>query len=164
VSLRSTASRVHRQNHRETNALLAPAYWHLLSDVITSSASCYSANARPTSSAAKTWLHFIVGRLPLNHLIAAYLLLLAQADAGVRSELDAPFQKCFHAIWPILAPRLTADVMLDCFGSLLSSLKAAVEEAPGLALLEGLASVATTVTAAYRTSLANVTNKRKVCI
>lgn len=83
------------------------------------------------------------------------LELLNGIEHGHQEKLSQAFSSCFGILWPMAVQKIGTETLLECFGSLLSSL-------PLCGRNEGLARVGGTVISSYRNSLGNSSNKKKV--
>jgi len=85
-------------------------------------------------------------------VIVAFFAFLHALPDGQAEILSREFTSCISVLWPIAVQKMNTEVLLGCFGSFLKAVP----------LLEELKKVGLMITASYRSSLGNSSNKRKV--
>ncbi|KZV77619.1 hypothetical protein PENSPDRAFT_621174 [Peniophora sp. CONT] len=126
-------------------------YWDLLSSAL-------SALSLSTSSAASTkaWLLPLLNRVPLVPICTSLLERSSQVNAeSAIAVLDLSAQ-AIATLWPLASPKFTADVLLDCFGALLSVAARFPTESAGLSKLGSL------INTSLQEAFSHSSNKKKL--
>jgi hypothetical protein len=139
---------------RETNSVLDSRFWELLGDVVSPTNSpSSSVNTRPI----KTWLVPLLSRIPIAPIAISFLNLISLLDSVSRQQLAQSVCRSLLILWPLGVPKLGSDTLSDCFSAVLGIFKECESN-------ERLAHVGLFMTSSFRTSLANASNKKKVCL
>jgi hypothetical protein len=136
-------------NRRESNPLIDTRFWTLLAEIV--SVTEVSASARPP----KTWLVPLLTRIPIAPTIVSFLDLLPALDEKRRQELTLSVCRCLFIIWPLGVPKFGYDALSDCFSAILRTFRLCEAD-------EKLAQICCLITSSFLTSLANVSNRKKV--
>jgi hypothetical protein len=134
---------------KESNTLIDRRFWTLLAEIV--SVTEVSASARST----KMWLVPLLTRIPIAPTIVSFLVLLPSLDEKRRRELTDIVCRCLVIIWPFAVPKFGYDALFDCFSAILRSFRLCEAD-------EKLAQMGCLITSSFRTSLANVSNRKKV--
>jgi len=85
-------------------------------------------------------------------VVVVFFHFLHTLPDGQAEILAREFTPCIFILWPIAVQKMNTEMLLGCFGSLLNA-------AP---LQEELQKAGLMITASYRNSLGNSSNKKKV--
>lgn len=145
-----------QSRHTDPNPILDVRYWSLLADVL------YPINATSPHESVKlykSWLLPLLNRIPFAPIIVSLLALSASEvlDDEKRRKLHESSNRAFVVLWPLAVSKLTADALMDCFGALLGVL------AKEKSTTEDLQVMGSMIVSAFRSSLGNISNKRKAC-
>jgi hypothetical protein len=127
--------------------------WTLLSDVISTPGLLAPAI---NSRSVKTWLITLLNRIPIVPIILSFLNALASLEAEHRKHLTLAVRRCLVVIWPLGVQKMSADILLDCFGSFQNVFTLCETD-------ESLTHIGIDITSSFRTSFGNSSNKKKVC-
>ncbi|KAF8649798.1 hypothetical protein AX16_005564 [Volvariella volvacea WC 439] len=139
-----------KSSELETNSLLDLRYWTLL-DVILSSVG--HRTPKPSSSIG-AWLGPILNRLSLAPIVISFFRWHDKTIRETWHRLVQVASRCLEILWSIPTQRMPSDVTLDCLGAFLQS--------HSTSRRDDATDVGLTITRAYRLSLANNPNKKKL--
>ena len=141
-------------NHnRLSNPTLDLRYWTLLADIISATdTQVPSAKSR----SLKTWLRPLLNRIPIVPIVVGFISFLPILPKPDRFSLTPVVQRCLAILWPLGVQKATSDTLLECFGGVLKLLKEGMD---GDDSLENIGEI---VTASFRSTFENVSNKKKV--
>lgn len=125
----------------ESNPVLDPRFWSLLSDIV-------SDQSKPV----KHWLLPLLNRVPLAPVVVSFLELYKSAKVEIRGPLTSVATKSLVSIWPFAVHKISAETLLECFGTFMG-----VTSAP-----KDLERLGTVMISSLRTSVANSSNKKKL--
>ncbi|KAG5648160.1 hypothetical protein DXG03_006114 [Asterophora parasitica] len=135
------------------NPVLDHRFWNLLYDVIASS----NTKAQQTQTRSlKTWLPTLLGRIPFAPTVVSLLGRLGDLDSTPRLELSKAVSACLAMVWPMAAQKLNTEAILECFSAFIDVYHQSRQAE------DHLARIGTIITASYRNSLWNSSNKKKV--
>jgi len=129
---------------RSTSSIFNLSHWELLLDVLT----CQGPPV-PLS----TWLPSLLYRIPLLPVLSAFMTKFG--EAGSPMELSTVVYSCVSRLWTLAESKMLLEDLADLFSLVLQR----IDEGH---LTSGIISIGILVTSSYRTSLGNVTNKKKV--
>lgn len=138
---------------RDPNPIRDARFWDLLQDVLIA-----SSNAAKSARLIRAWLVPLLNRTPIAPIVIAYLTSLSSAQ---NASTESPtLQSAAHSLcllWPLAAPRFSADTLLDCFGAVLRVFKCPRETTD-----EHLSRLAALVVTAYSSAVTNTSVRKKV--
>ncbi|VDB84507.1 unnamed protein product [Peniophora sp. CBMAI 1063] len=102
-------------------------YWELLSSVLS-----ILLQSGPSATSTKTWLLPLLNRIPLVPICASLLERASKMDSGSATTLLDVSAQAICALWPLASPKFTVDILLDCFGALLSTAARLPNDSVGL--------------------------------
>ena len=141
---------------RLSNPILDARYWTLLADII----SPIDPQVQETAKLrlAKTWLTPLLNRVPIAHIVIAFLSSLTNLSSPDRLRLTPVVRRCLAVVWPLSVPKVTSDVLLECFAGIMKILK----EGSGMIGDDSLVIIGEMITASFRSAFENASNKKKV--
>lgn len=106
----------------------------------------------------KSWLLPLLNRTPFAPIIVSLLALsvFEVLEDEKEAKLYERSHRAFMVLWPLAVHKFSVDALMDCFGALVSVL--AEEENAN----ENLQIMGSLIVSAFRSSLGNTSNKRKV--
>jgi hypothetical protein len=116
-----------------------------------------SGESRTNVSSKRVWLAPFWGRTSFSPVLIATLAVLGELDEQSAVNVAEAFASCFTTIWPLSVSKIPSETLLDCFGACLRLLGKKSFGAKAL----GIHTVGSAVTSAYRSSVSNVSNRRK---
>ncbi|KAJ7293352.1 Urb2/Npa2 family-domain-containing protein [Mycena rebaudengoi] len=99
-----------RANPPSTNSILDPRFWTLLSKILSDGGQTKS---------VKHWLIPLLNRIPFAPIITSFLQLFSSIETGLRLELASAVNKSLATIWPLAVHKISVEVLLECFGTIL---------------------------------------------
>lgn len=143
-----------------SNPTLDIRYWTLLADILYPST---SSSHQECIKAHKVWLLPFLGRTPLAPIVESLLALSASPTLveQQRIELYRNSRRVLMVLWPLAVNKIGIDALLECFGALLVVMS---REDPGSQEDEdeNILALGGMIISAFKSSLANASNKRKV--
>ncbi|KAF5382976.1 hypothetical protein D9757_006310 [Collybiopsis confluens] len=127
---------------KETKYITQVPTWQLLLDILRS--------ANLESSLAP-----LLHRVSLARVVSHFFESIQNSPVESAFLLSRVFNECIATLWPIFVPKLTTDLLLECFGA---SLRFCGKHAPN----EHLSRVIMTVTSSFHRSLLAYTAKKKI--
>lgn len=85
-------------------------------------------------------------------MVVVFFASLHALPDGQAENLAREFTSCISILWPIAVQKMNTEVLLGCLGSLFQAVP----------LLDEVKKVGLMITASYRSSLGNSSNKKKV--
>lgn len=132
--------------NRVANPIFHIRYWELLHAI------CEAREVKSTNHRdLKTWLTPLLHRIPLGHVVVSFFTFFSANQENQLAALASCFTSCMTILWPIAVQKMGAELLQECFGSLLLPVSVYSE----------LRRVGLIMTASYRDSLANFSNKKK---
>ncbi|KAJ7706421.1 Urb2/Npa2 family-domain-containing protein [Mycena rosella] len=125
--------------------VLDPRFWSLLSDIVSN---------QPKS--VRHWLLPLLNRVPIAPVVVSFLQLLGTVEVEKRVPLTALVNKSLTSIWPLAVHKISAETLLECFGTFIGVLEDISE--PNDALEE----LGTALISSLRVSVGNSSNKKKL--
>ena len=107
------------------------------------------------SRSIKSWLAPLLHRIPVGPVVVVFLNSFVHVQKEEREQLSELASSCLIVLWPLTVQRMNGELLLECFGALLSFLFSNPLD-PGFAKTGRLA------VNSYRNSLNNTSNKKKV--
>lgn len=139
---------------RLSNSIFDTRYWELVSSLInTQDATTKTSELRPSN----TWLTPLLHRIPLGPVLVSFLTAFSKVDEINQSKLAGLVSTCLITMWPIAVQRMPTETLQECFGALLCTLSS-------IQANDGIMAIGRAVSASYRNSLGNSSNKRKVIL
>ncbi|EPQ60931.1 hypothetical protein GLOTRDRAFT_118975 [Gloeophyllum trabeum ATCC 11539] len=136
------------------NPVVDARFWQLLSETM----SCNTGQSASQQANAKTQLLPLLNRTPLAPIVTSLFTLLDLPDQE-RPELLRHVRNCFDVLWPLAAPKFTAEALLECWAALVALVvkKDHILEKDGNLIRIGLV-----VCESYRNSMNNSSSKKKL--
>ncbi|KAJ7139899.1 Urb2/Npa2 family-domain-containing protein [Mycena epipterygia] len=128
-----------------SNPVLDPRFWTLLSDIVSEQ-----------TKSVKHWLLPLLNRVPVAPVVTSFLKLLPTIDAELRVPLTAVVNKSLASIWPLAVHKISAETLLEGFGTFLEVYENISE--PN----DALEHLGVSVISSLRVSVANSSNKKKL--
>ncbi|KAK2462096.1 hypothetical protein APHAL10511_006559 [Amanita phalloides] len=129
-------------NAQQLNPILDVRYWKLLADITND------------ANNTKTWLGSILVRIPIAPIVLAFLSLYSENRQQCLSKAVAA---CLRTMWFPGVQKSTTETLLECVGALLHLVHESDADD------DDLAKIACLIIKSYRNSLANSSNKKKIC-
>lgn len=126
-----------------TSSIFDSSHWKLLLDVLTD-------QGLPVP--LSTWLPPLLYRISLLPILSAFMAKFG--EAGSPMELSTVVCSCANKLWALAEHKMLLEDLTDIFSSVL-------QRAEQGHLTPGIITIGILVTSSYRTSLGNVTNKKK---
>jgi hypothetical protein len=104
----------------------------------------------------KIWLVPLLNRTPLAPVVVALLELTFDLDSESLKQLVHCSSAVINALWPLSYAKMTAEALMDCFGSFLVVLPKIADH------LGDLLSVGKLVSSSLKNAYGNSSNKKKV--
>ncbi|RDB29584.1 hypothetical protein Hypma_015277 [Hypsizygus marmoreus] len=141
-----------KANKPSLNPILDLRIWELLHDVISSSdTALLRTNTRPL----KAWLPMLLNRIPFAPILLSLLDLVSSLDSETRHGLTGVVSSCLEDIWPLAVQKTSTETIMECFGAFVRIC--------GLCEIDtGLARIGMIITASFRNSVSNSSNKKKI--
>ncbi|KAF7339844.1 Urb2 domain-containing protein [Mycena venus] len=134
-----------KANPPAQNPVLDLRFWTLLSQIVADQ-----------TKAAKHWLLPQLNRVPIAPILASFLELLSAVEAELCVPLATAVSKSLSSIWPLAVHKISAESLLECFGTLLV-VKQKLPE-PNRALEQ----IGDSIISSLRVSVSNSSNKKKL--
>lgn len=134
------------------NPLCDARFWDLLRDILVTSSDASKA-FRPL----KTWLLPLLNRIPTVPITVAFLNILMAGPAPLDSTSVSHACHCLCILWPLAVPKVNADTLVDCFGTVLRACKSIADDAN-----EYLTRLTALIVASYSSAVTNTGNRKKV--
>lgn len=139
---------------RSINPIFDARYWQLISSLNLSQDPAWTtAERRPT----KIWLTPLLHRIPLGPVVVSFLSSFHVVDKKDQIHIADMFSSCISTLWPIAVQRMSAELLQECYGSLLNTLSLGLSNS-------GISKLGRMVSASYHSSLTNSSNKKKVLV
>ncbi|KAJ7169665.1 Urb2/Npa2 family-domain-containing protein [Mycena filopes] len=126
------------------NPLLDVRFWSLLSDIVFDSKS------------VKHWLLPVLNRIPIAPVVTSFLQLLSAVEPELRASLSTAAHNSLSSIWPLAVHKISAESLLDCFGTFLGLLEILPEPNAPIEQVGGL------IISSLRAAASNSSNKKKL--
>ncbi|KAJ7786075.1 Urb2/Npa2 family-domain-containing protein [Mycena metata] len=126
------------------NPVLDVRFWSLLSKIVSN------------SRAVKHWLLPVLNRVPIAPVVASFLQHLCSVDVGLRASLTTAVNSSLSSIWPLAVHKISAETLLECFGTFLGVMENTSESNPQLEQIGSL------IISSLRASVGNSSNKKKL--
>ena len=141
---------------RRLSATLDLRYWALFADIISPIDPHVQQTVLLRSS--KTWLMPLLNHTPFAPIILAFLSSLRSLSTSDRLSLTPVVLRCMLVVWPLSVPKVTSDTLLECFAVVMKILA----EDNSVSGDDSLCKIGDIVTASFRNSFGNASNKKKV--
>jgi len=140
--------------YRPENPIFNARYWNLLKSLNGTEGNVKALDGKQLN----IWLTPLLNRVPLAPVVVVFLAAYNGLDERRRQELSSSMSTCLSVFWPISAPKMTAETLQECYGALLCVLSSSSSS-----LDAGISKLGYMISASYRHSLTNSSNKKKVC-
>ncbi|KAJ6604425.1 Urb2/Npa2 family-domain-containing protein [Mycena vulgaris] len=127
------------------NPVLDLRFWTLLSDIVSD---------QPKS--VKHWLLPLLNRVPVAPVVVSFLQLFITLEAELRAPLTAAVNRSLTSIWPLAVHKISAETLLECFGTFMGVLENIAEPS------DALEQVGVSIISSLRVSVGNSSNKKKL--
>ena len=105
----------------------------------------------------------LLSRIPLAPIVTAYLTNSALLHEEERNSLNQYVTRCLVILWPSASLKFSPDVLLGCFGALLTYLATVKKEADHcIGIDPHVARIGALIVPSYRIAYGNAANKKKV--
>jgi len=137
----------------ESNAQADIRYWRLLHAICHETREANKNTKSANHRDLKTWLTPLLHRIPLGPAIVSFFTAITNQE-NHPAALASEFTSCITILWSIAVQKMNAEILQECFGASLLPVSSHSE----------LRKVGLMVTASYRDSLANFSNKKKASV